>query len=144
MPEIIITAVFLIWTGIWDFRIRKIPMKLLILWVLAGVVLRCYLENLSIWIHGTLPGFFLYAYTMVTEEKQLGRADALAMFGFAGTAGVYHAYESLLIAFLLVIPVAIYSLMKGKAKMEVPFLPFIGGGYICVIFLIRSSGAVIP
>lgn len=145
MPEIMVTAVFLVWTAIWDIRRGRIPMNLLLLWILVGFIMRCYLEGIVICLVGMLPGIFLCVYSKVTGEQRLGLADAMAMLGFAGTAGAWVAYESLMMAFFFVFPIAVYWLIiKGKPKTVVPFLPFVGGGYVCVTFFIRSLRAVIP
>lgn len=141
IAEILVTGCLLLADAVWDIRKREI-LLLPTLLVLAGGVIRgiAAASHSELWILALLPGAVLLLLSLATSGK-VGFGDGLAVCA----AGIWCGFEQILLALffaLLLVPAAagVLFLRKRRPK-ELPFLPFLLAGFLCMQAVLRSGGA---
>lgn len=135
MGEKIVLAVFLALCTYWDMRYRKIPLWLLVGGVLAGVAGTCFSKGIC-WntiqdlFGGLIPGFCV-CLTARFLPGYVGMADGWMLMA-AGELGGFKTGICLLEwGLILMFPIAFFwCAIKRKRDLELPFAPFIMGGFL--------------
>ena len=137
VSESICMAILLI-ASVWDIWRREIPVYLIIgSGILSAAY--CVLEegtDLLLVIGGICVGVFFLIISKVTEEG-MGYGDSLFILVLGIFLGFWDVLFVLSISFFLLLCVLIPVLwMKRMSRScTLPFLPFLAGGYLCVLFM---------
>ena len=133
MPELIIFIIFMAVCAIEDFKTKKIDLRILIGFIVSGMVIfiirgeNSALEGL---LAVSVGGAFLAA-SLISHGK-IGIGDGLFLIG----AGLYLGFDNLTLmlvfgSVLSAIFAVVMVLLKKKGKgEEIPFVPFLAGGYV--------------
>lgn len=116
-----------------DVRSRKVPVALLLTGgVLATVYILLFARELWI-IHvlGLLTGAGFILVSKVTREG-IGYGDSMLLCILGIYLGIWKLLELLLVAWLLVLPAAMFLLIRKHytKKARLPMIPFITAGYL--------------
>ncbi len=131
-------GLFLLIEGMRDFKYKKISMRSVIIFASLGVMMQLFLDSES-WKNlagGILIGAGLWLLAWATRKK-IGYGDAYVV----AVIGVYLGWKEglclLLISLMLTSAFAIILLIaqKVKKKSELPFVPFLFGGFIMLLLL---------
>lgn len=131
-------GLFLLIEGMRDFKYKKISMRSVIIFAVLGVMMQWFLDS-EPWKNlagGILIGAGLWLLAWATREK-IGYGDAYVV----AVIGVYLGWKEslclLLISLMFTSAFAIILLIaqKVKKKSELPFVPFLFGGFIMLLLL---------
>lgn len=126
--------------SIWDIRDRQIPVKLLIIDVIAGAILMIinhkinwpdewylYMVGILIGIVILLAGYF--------SNGCIGTADGIMLAVIGGILGYQEMLFLLMNAVMAaaVCSIILIVLRKGNRKTTIPFFPFMLLGYLLVV-----------
>ncbi len=128
--------IFLIVLSCIDIRNRRIPVKILIPGVLGGIIYQA-VWNREDWIMSVMGigvGSVFLLISKVTCEG-IGYGDSIVILILGIFLGGRELVEVLSFSFciLVVFAIAILCRKNMSRKYEVPFLPFLTGGYICYL-----------
>lgn len=126
--------------SIWDIRERQIPVKLLILDIIAGVILTVinrkinWPEEWYLYVVGILIGIGILLAGHFCNGS-IGTADGIMLAVIGGILGYQ---ETLLLLMNAVMAAAVCSILlivlkRGNRKTAIPFFPFMLLGYLLVI-----------
>ncbi len=129
-----IIAGLLIWS-IEDIKSHLVDMRKVAMFAIAGLLLQIILkeEGLMSLVMGILAGGFVYLVSLVSREK-IGKGDAFIVM----TMGIYMGFSDLIKSLWLASILAaaggllIIALKKKNLRYEMPFVPFLLGGYLIV------------
>lgn len=126
--------------SIWDIRDRQIPVKLLIIDIIAGAILMIinrkinwpdewylYMVGILIGIVILLAGYF--------SNGCIGMADGIMLAVIGGILGYQEMLFLLMNAVMAaaVCSIILIVLRKGNRKTAIPFFPFMLLGYLLVV-----------
>lgn len=126
--------------SVWDIRDRQIPVKLLIIDVIAGVILTVmnrkinwsdewylYVVGILIGIGILLAGYFC--------NGCIGTADGIMLAVIGGVSGYQETLLLLMNAVMAagVCSIILIVLKRGNRKTAIPFFPFMLLGYLLLI-----------
>ena len=144
MKEDIITGLFLGICSWQDIRKKQVSVKLLNCFMAAALLMGIWnvLENRAAWWEipaGILPGGILFIYSRLTEGK-LGEADGWVVAAMGVLQQWRRCTGILMMACFLVFIYSAFLLVlkKGSRKTQIPFIPFLAGGFI--LLWIRQGG----
>lgn len=129
---------FLAVLSYFDLRYKKLPLTVILLFLLAGILYVIYLgdgQNLFRYL-GVLSGMVFVAVSVLSRQA-IGMGDALIFTILGLLLGIYVNLTLLFCAFLLSFVCFVFLLFTGKItlKSEIPFVPFLFlayGGICCL------------
>ncbi len=137
MSESICLIILLI-ASVWDVQRREIPACMI---GGSGIlsVMDCGLgkgRDLLLITGGIFVGVFFLIISKVTEEG-MGYGDSLMILVLGSFLGFWNLLFVLSISFFLLLCILIPVLWMNKMSRNctLPFLPFLTGGYLCLLFI---------
>lgn len=136
MAEKIVLFVLLLFATA-DIRTKKLPMAGLAAAGGAAVVYHMAAGSFSVsLLSGLLPGLFVLLLSYLTKES-IGTGDGMLLCAFGLFAGFAETVAVFGMALLLsaVTAMVLLTLRRAGRKTELPFVPFLCGGYlVCLLW----------
>ena len=137
--SIVIMAVILLFTAIYDGKRKEIPGIFVILMTLVSVMSQAFVikSGIADCLCGAAIGILFVGLAILSKE-QMGIGDGLMIAAIGIGVGLRRVLWMVSIASVIMAAVVIILLLMKKIKKEatIPFLPFLFGGYLlCYLFL---------
>lgn len=129
----------LIINGIYDIRLKKIPIVATLIWGLCGatiVIIGCREELLN-YVFAIVPGMIMLLVSWITKQS-VGYGDGVVLL----ILGIYVGWQSILAIYMLSVLIAgisgiILMLFFHKNKnYEIPFVPYLAISFGIVRFVL--------
>lgn len=124
-----VLSFFLIITGIYDIKYKKIPDRYVLYICITGIMLRNLyfeLETLNM-IYGFLSISFFFFIINIIKPSSFGGGDIKFIVSASFFLGIY-VWNSFIIAVFISFPEAVYIILKGEKYRYFPFGPYISIG----------------
>lgn len=129
-----ITGLFLVICSIKDIRTRTLPPGVMLLAGGIGLLFHAFEGTFWSLFPSLLPGIVVGTYSILTDG--IGIGDAMLLAAEGSLIGLWKTIYGIVFSLLLVLPLAMYMvLVKKKEYMEIPFAPFLTGGFLCFLVL---------
>ena len=136
--RLVLPGLFLVLGMIWDIKQKKLPVVLLICFMVAGLLTNIFWPEYSVReiVCGVFIGIILYAVSYVTSG-QIGEGDGILFVATGLFVGGISNFVLLLWASVLCAVVAGIMLISKKAgrKDKIPFVPFVFLAYVGQVIL---------
>lgn len=136
--RVVLPGIFLVLGAIWDIKQKKIPLVLLICFMVTGLLINILWPEHSARdiVCGVLIGIILYAVSYVTSG-QIGEGDGILFMATGLFVGGMSNFVLLLWASVLcAVPAGIMLIAKKAGRKDrIPFVPFVFLAYVGQVIL---------
>ncbi len=133
MISFIANGLFLVIAAIMDIRKKRLPVILLLVWIVSGMIIYAFFHTSDITdeIMGVILGAVFIAISLVSDGK-LGLGDGMAVFALGVYLGGRGAGFTCIYALILSSIFSMIILISGRyaRHREFPFIPFLLIGYL--------------
>ena len=138
-PEYIVSIVVVGILGIWDIRVRRIPVIVLLVYAGSGILYNIIVRNgaeIGEYIMGCVPGCAALLLAFGTREK-IGKGDGYTMMAVGIWMGIHRilliGLISLGLLFVGAVVCWVSRVVSGKyvnGSGEIPFIPYLWGALV--------------